>query len=300
MSKYYSKDGINIHLCDNLVLLRQMKDESINLIYCDILYNTGKKFDDYNDNLGTPQEAVEWYRPRFIEMRRILTANGSIFIHCNWRLNSYIRILMDEVFGGENFRNTIYRKHSEERGFYKNFDSQMDTILYYCKNKDDFVFHEIRSQKQSIVPLFENGYIRERSEIREINGILIGIGAKNMHWLVPKKQFDEMVKHGEVELINGLPYRFSTVKPIGNLWDEPEMLDTYNRTGKANAYDTPKPEAVLERIILMCSNENDVIADFFMGGGTTAVVTKRLGRRGVFCDISEKACRVTVSKLEKV
>ena len=80
MSKYYSKDGINIHLCDNLVLLRQMKDESINLIYCDILYNTGKKFDDYNDNLGTPQEAVEWYRPRFIEMRRVLTANGSIFI----------------------------------------------------------------------------------------------------------------------------------------------------------------------------------------------------------------------------
>ncbi len=300
MSKYYNKDGITIHLCDNLQLLRQMKDESVNLIYCDILYNTGKKFDDYNDNLGSPQEAIMWYRPRFVEMRRVLTKNGSIFIHCNWRLDSYIRILMDEIFGGDNFRNAIHRKHSEERGFYKNFDSQMDTILYYCKNKDNFVFNEIHTEKKNIVPLFENGYISHRSESREFDGITIDLASKNMHWLISKPQFEKMVENGEVKLIDGLPYRFSTVKPIGNLWAEPKMLDTYTRTAKAESYDTPKPEAVLERIIMSCSNENDVVADFFMGGGTTAVVAKKLHRKGIFCDISEKACQVTVEKLNSI
>jgi DNA modification methylase len=78
------------------------------------------------------------------------------------------------------------------------------------------------------------------------------------------------------------------------------MLDTYTRTGNDTGYDTPKPEAVLERIIKMASNEGDIVADFFLGGGTTAVVTRKLNRRGVFCDINPKACEVTVEKLKIV
>ena len=100
--KYYDKNNQTIYNCDNLELLKNLKDNSINLIYCDILYNTGKVFDDYNDNLGGPSEAMEWYRPRLIEMKRVLKENGSIFLHCNWRIDSYIRMLMDEIFGFEN------------------------------------------------------------------------------------------------------------------------------------------------------------------------------------------------------
>ena len=143
MNKFYEKDGITIYNDDNLEVLRNLPNESVNLIYCDVLYNSGKKFDDYDDNLGSPMEAVEWYRPRFEEMKRVLAANGSIFIHCNWRLDSYLRVLMDEIFGINNFRNRIYRKHSNLRGFYKNFDSQMDVILYYVKDTKDFVFNRL-------------------------------------------------------------------------------------------------------------------------------------------------------------
>lgn len=300
MKPYYDQNHIKIYHQDNLEVLRSMPSESVNLIYCDILYNTGKSFDDYNDNLGSPAEAVEWYRPRFNEMKRVLTSNGSIFIHCNWRLDSYIRILMDEVFGGNCFRNRIYRKHSEERGFYANFDSQVDIILYYVKNPDDFVFNELHSSIPQIVPLFENGFIESRSEIRYFEGTAIDLAAQNKHWLVSQKQFDSMLKDGEVKLIDGLPYRFSTVVPIGNLWSEPEMLDVYSRTHTAEAYDTPKPDAILERIIKMCSYPGDTVADFFMGGGTTAVMAQKLGRKGIFCDISLKACQVTISKLKKL
>ena len=305
MEKYYFKNGISIYNCDNLELLRALPSDSINLIYCDVLYNTGKQFDDYNDNLGSPQEAIEWYRPRMIEMRRVLTENGSIFIHCNWRLDSYIRILMDEVFGGDCFRNRIYRKHSDDkRGFYSNFDSQMDIILYYVKDKKNFVFHEVFSTRDQTFPLFENGYMDGRSETRRFidktRGIdtEINLAQQNKHWLVSEAQYLQLMNQGEVVIINGLPYRFSKAVPIGNLWDTPDMLDKYDRTATATAYDTPKPEAILERIITMCSNHGDVVADFFLGGGITAVVAKRLGRYGIFCDISKKACDVTISKLE--
>ena len=94
-----------VYCMDNLKLLRQLSSKCIDLIYCDVLYNTGKKFKDYNDNLGTPQEAIEWYRPRLIEMRRVLKDSGSIYLQCDYRLVHYLKIEMDNIFGLNNFRN---------------------------------------------------------------------------------------------------------------------------------------------------------------------------------------------------
>lgn len=300
MKEYYHKNGIVIYHNDNLDVLRNMSDCTVNLIYCDILYNTGKRFNDYNDHLGTPMEAIEWYRPRITEMKRVLANNGSIFIHCNWRLDSYMRILMDEIFGSECFRNRIYRQHSEKRGFYSNFDSQVDIILYYVKDPSNFVYNEIHGEIPKSVPLFENGYMVERSKTYYYKGNPIDLASQNKHWIVSPEQFNSMANNNEIVFIKGMPYRFSTVKPIGNLWNEPSMLDTYTRTALDKPYDTPKPEPVLERIITMCSNKGDVVADFFMGGGTTAVVTQKLGRKGIFCDISIKACEVTINKLKNL
>ncbi len=298
MSIYYEKDDIKIYQNDNLELLKSIPEGSINLIYCDILYNTGKIFDDYSDDLGDPDEAMEWYRPRLLEMKRTLSANGSIFIHCNWRMDSYMRILMDEIFGTSCFRNRIYRQHSRERGFFSNFDSQVDIILYYVKDPKNFVFHEIRGESKKIVPLFENGYLEGRDDIRYVDDKAIDLKSINKHWLISAAQFNNMIEAGEVQIIDGLPYRFSNVIPVGNLWNEQEMLDTYTRISVADAYDTPKPEAVMDRIIKVASDPGDTVADFFLGGGTTAVVAKKLGRKFIGCDISAKACEVTVRKIE--
>lgn len=300
MREYYNKDGIIIYNEDNINVLRSLPNESVNLIYCDVLYNTGKIFDDYSDNLGTPLEALDWYRPRFTEMKRILSQNGSIFIHCNWRLDSYIRVLLDEIFGGNCFRNRIYRKHSEERGFFFNFDPQIDICMYYVKDPANFIFNEIRDSTYRTVPLFENGYLKERSKVLMFDGTKVDLASLNKHWIVSESQFNQMVQNGEVILKNGLPYRYSNAVPIGNLWCEPDMLDPYDRTSTAEAYDTPKPEALLDRIIRSCSNEGDTVADFFLGGGTTAVVCKKLNRKGIFCDISLKACEISAKKLNNV
>ena len=300
MKKYYDKDNQVIYNCDNIDLLKSLPSESVDLIYSDILYNTGKVFDDYNDNLGSPSEAIEWYKPRIIEMKRILKPNGSIFLHCNWRLDSYMRILLDQIFGVPNFRNRIYRKHSNERGFYANFDSQVDIILYYVKDSKNFVFNELKDDNERVSPLFENGYVEERSKDIIIDGMKINFKEKNKHCLVSERKLRELYDKNELILIDSLPYRKSFVKPIGNLWDEDNMLDEYNRGKIAESYDTPKPYDVVERIIKMCSNPGDTVADFFLGGGTTAVVAKSLNRKGIYCDINKKACDVTIQKLSKL
>jgi len=296
MKELYKDDYSKIYNCDNLELLGRLPDDMVNLIYCDILYNTGKTFADYNDNLGSTKEAVEWYRPRIEEMKRVLAKNGSVFIHCNWRLDSYMRILLDEIFGEKNFHNRIYRKHSNERGFYNNFDSQVDIILYYLKDPANFVFNQQYNEKPQITPLFEDGFIEQRS----YKLIGIDLSKQNKHWLVGRAQLEKLIANEELRIIDGLPYRFSNVQAIGNLWSEPQMLDTYNRNAPSDAYDTPKPDACLERIISTCSNESDLVADFFLGGGTTAVVSKKLGRKFIGCDINEKSCEVTVQKLKKI
>lgn len=231
-------------------------------------------------------------------MKRVLAKDGSIFIHCNWRIDSYIRIIMDEIFGVKSFRNRIYRKHSEERGFYQNFDSQTDIILYYVKDPDNFVFNEITEDKLKIFPIVENGLVDGRSDEIEYKNFRYNPKEDIRHWILSEKRIKEMIDKDEIVMADGIPCRKTYAIPIGNLWDGKDMLDSYKRNRKALAYDTPKPEAVLERIIEIASNKGDTVADFFMGGGTTAVVAKRMGRKGIFCDISEKACRVAIEKLQ--
>ena len=96
-----------VYNMDNLELLKQLPSESVDLIYCDILYNTGKKFKDYDDRLGTPQEAIEWYRPRLKEMKRVLKNNGNILLQMDYRLVHYLKVEMDNIFGINNFINEI-------------------------------------------------------------------------------------------------------------------------------------------------------------------------------------------------
>src|SRR5574344_888175 len=254
MKEFYKENGIAICNDDNINVLREIPNGTVNLIYCDILYNTGKVFSSYNDNLGKPEDAIKWYCPRIVEMKRILADNGSCFIHCNWRLDSYMRILMDNVFGFDCFTNRIDRQHSFERGFFSIFDPQIDVILYYVKDSNKFVFNEIQGKKPKIVPLFEDGHVESRSQVLSYNGEKIDLVRKNKHWLVSENEFKILARKGEIQIINGLPYRFSNVKSQGNLWNEYEMLDQYDRTLTNKTYDTPKPEAVLERIILTCSN----------------------------------------------
>ena len=119
---------------DNLELMKQLPKNSIGLIYCDILYGTGRKFKDYQDLKADRRIIQDFYTPRINEMHRILLDTGSIYIHMDWRISHWIRLIMDDVFGFDNFRNEIIWKYGLGGSGNKEFAKKHDNILFYTKS----------------------------------------------------------------------------------------------------------------------------------------------------------------------
>ena len=99
--------NMQLYVDDNLNVLRNLPDNSVDLIFCDILYNTGRTFEYYVDKLGEATEAMEWYEPRLKEMWRVVKDTGAVYLHCNYRLIHYLRVELDKVFGIDAFRNEV-------------------------------------------------------------------------------------------------------------------------------------------------------------------------------------------------
>ena len=151
-----------LHCGDNLEYLHTIEDKFVDLIYCDILYNTGKNFKDYNDNLGTPQDAVEWYRPRLLEMRRVLKDTGLLYIQCDYNLSHYIKILLDETFDVKNFRNEIIWWYNSAPRKKKDFGKRHDTIFRYSKSDNYFFNLDSPYIRQAYSPTAPRGYEKEK------------------------------------------------------------------------------------------------------------------------------------------
>ena len=253
-----------VYCMDNLELLKQLPNESIDLIYCDILYNTGRKFKDYDDNLGTPQEAIEWYRPRLIEMKRVLKDTGIILLQMDYRLHPYIRIEMDSIFGHNRLVNDLIWQYSGG-GVPKNkFAPKHDNILFYSKG-DSYTFNTDKLR----VDYSESTKQRFKGTINnKRNGIDFG-----------QQELNKKGKHPESVI--SMPI----LAPSAN-----------ERVG----YDTQKPIHLLKYLIEGLSNEGDIIADFFCGSGTSLVVAKELNRNYIGCDINPRAVEITKERLSNI
>lgn len=249
-----------VYCMDNLELLKQMDDESVDLIYCDILYNTGKKFKDYDDRLGTPQQAIEWYRPRLIEMKRVLKDTGFITLQMDYRLVHYLKVEMDSVFGIKNFINEVIWHYKSPSGTSKlALANKHDTILLYSKTT---------KYKINIDNLREEYSSNTITQARNKN-----------------------ISFGKTTKLNPLG------KTPTDVWEIPSLnSQAKERVG----YDTQKPKKLINKIISGFSNKADTVADFFCGSGTSMVVAKELRRKYIGCDINPRAIEITNSRLNKV
>jgi len=127
---------------DNLKLLNLLDTNSVDLVYCDILYGTGKKFKDYTDLPNNKKDIDDHYIPRLHEMNRVLKETGTIYLQMDLRIVHWIRILMDNIFGYENFRNQIVVKFNIGGRGKKEFAKKHDYIIVYTKS-NDFVFNDL-------------------------------------------------------------------------------------------------------------------------------------------------------------
>ncbi|MDE0400431.1 MAG: site-specific DNA-methyltransferase [Candidatus Poribacteria bacterium] len=221
---------------------------------------------------------LQFMYERLILMRELLSDNGSIFVHCDWRMNSYLRLVLDEIFGAINFRNEIvWRKYGGHKNTAKlKFTTENDTLLFYSLT-DKYTFNAI------FRPLSEQTI---KSEYRHTD-------EDGRRYAIPRgrKYLQGTVKKVYLDTNPGVA--------IGNLWIEKELTiqgDDDERIG----YPTQKPEALLERIIKASSNEGDIVLDCFVGSGTTVAVAEKLGRRWIAADINRGAIQTTIKRLQKL
>ena len=273
MPRLWLQDGdplsrIVTRVSDNLDLLKHIDDNSIDLIYCDILYGTGKKFDDFDDLSSIKEVIEEHYSPRIKEMHRVLKEDGSIYLQMDTRINHWLRCIMDHVFGYKCFRNEICWWYKRWSNTTYGYQKMHDVILFYSKDKGTF-----NTQYQ--------GYSKPETIEETVRGIVDGK-------LVRLK--DEDGNYIKREGVNkGVP--------MHDVWELQHLQPTSKeRVG----YSTQKPKALIERIIQSSSNEGDLVGDFYMGSGTTAVVCKELNRNFIGCDISKKAVDITLKRLQNI
>ena len=230
---------------------------------------------------------------RLVLMRDLLADDGSIYVHCDWRVNSFMRLVMDEVFGSTFYRNEMRWKRQPPRGgkaISRQYARSSDSLLFYTKG--------------ALItwnPLFKNynpQYIASKFNKQDEDGRLYRIDTIGNY---SKKSIAEFRKRGriydypsgKVGLIRYLDE--AKGEAITDIWLD--VNEVNSQALEDTKYATQKPEALLERIIKASSNEGDLVADFFCGSGTTAAVAEKLGRKWIVSDLGKFAIHTTRKRM---
>ncbi|MEA3311191.1 MAG: DNA methyltransferase [candidate division WOR-3 bacterium] len=274
-----------IYCGDNLDVMERLPSESIDLIYIDppffsnrhyeVIWGNGAELRAFGDRWkGGINVYVEWMKERLIEMHRLLRPTGSIYVHLDWHAVHYIKCEMDDIFGMGNFLNEIIWCYSVGGKSKRRWARKHDTILFYAKSGKWFFDGKAVGVK--------------RKTGRKSFGGIIGVDKQG------RRYQDKLVK------ATGKYYRYYLDEPkIPEDWWT-DINSIQSQSAERRGYPTQKPEALLERIIKSSSKKNDIVADFFMGGGTTLIVAERLGRRWIGCDVSPIACKDSRREIKKV
>jgi len=289
----------------------------VDMIYIDPPFNTGADFSAqmevngegfikepsiieqkaYRDTWGKGLESyLQWFYETAVFLNELLSDDGGIYVHLDWHLGHYVKIIMDDVFGRDNFRNEIYckriRKNVQEYEAAKRLNVALDIILFYAKSDS----HRI-NRPRSVITLGERWHAFDAPDTRtgmdyEIFGVQPPAGR---HWMWEKSRADEAIKQGIIRKNRktGKPeYKVISENPIiTTLWDDiPAYSFEYG-------YDTEKSEKLLTRTIESSSNKGDLVLDCFSGSGTTAAVAEKLNRRWIACDLGRFAIHTARKRL---
>jgi len=263
-------------------LIKDRIKGKVKLIYIDPPFATKSDFrgsgdeKSYSDKVDSA-EFIEGLRERLIYMREILADDGTIYVHLDWKMSHYVKVVMDEVFGKERFLNEIIWYY-QSGGIAKNFfPRKHEVLLIYSANLK--------------IRLDRIGTQRNRCEKC---GQVLG------KWNNLKKNIDGNGRIYRTIKSAGKIYKYydDEIIPPTDVWlginhlqqKDPERLD----------YPTQKPEALLERIILASSNPGDLVMDVFGGSGTTAAVAEKLGRRWIVCDFGKHAIYTMQKRMLKI
>ncbi len=247
----------------------------------------------YRDTWGRGADSfIAMIYERLVLMRDLLADDGSIYVHCDWRVTSYIRNILDEIFGKAFFQNEIIWKRqspSSSKARARKFSADHDTIYYYT-NSTNYTFNKTFGEypKEEIEKRFrqkdERGYYKD-AELATYS----------------QESFNRLKAENRLIITSGGKYRYKIYLDeiegvlVDTLWMDIPAVNS--QAIQATGYSTQKSEALLERIIKASSNENDIVADFFCGSGTTLAVAEKLGRKWIGSDLGKFAIHTTRKRM---
>lgn len=214
------------------------------------------------------EKYLNWMYENLVAIRSVMSDSASIYVHLDWHIGHYVKILMDEIFGEDNFRNEIIWYYPDNfQGNVKGFATNHNTIFWYSKG---------------------NEYIA--------NKVMIPLGKKTKRdKRVWSKEQQKLVSARDEN--GNLIYEYFTDKKADDVWTIGQSSTTKSASKEFIDYATQKPEALLERVIKASSNEGMVVADFFGGSGVTAAVANRLGRKFIHADVGINSIQTVRDRL---
>jgi DNA modification methylase len=333
-----------IYCGDCLEQLRKLPDACVDLIYLDPPFNSNRNYEvfwgetkekrAFADRHESTQAYIEYMRPRCVELSRVLKKTGSFYYHCDWHAGHYVKVMLDQLLGENNFLNEIVWKRTHAHGSADRFAPIHDTIFLYsggthtwnrpmlphdAEYREKHFNYTDEKTGRAFQPISLTGSgIRNGESGQPWRGV--NPTNVNRHWAIPGKVFQRCHLKGETvqEKLDALDAAGLVYWPkvedgtprlkwfadelegmaMPDLWTDisPISATAAERLG----YPTQKPLELLDRIITASSNKNDIVLDPFCGCGTALVASQNLGRQWIGIDISPTACRVMAKRLRDV
>ncbi len=326
-----------IYCGDNLEQLAKLPDKCVDLIYIDPPFNSNRNYEvfwgetkekrSFEDRHASTQAYIDYMRPRCQHLARVLKPTGSFYYHCDWHASHYVKVMLDQHFGENNFQNELVWRRTNSRTEKTQWPRLHDVIFFYTGARKGYTFHPLQlagavaniphtlitgkdGKKYNTSDLTGAGLTKEGESGKEWRGF--NPSSFGRHWGYAVSQREEWDKAGRIHwpktkgsaggfprLIDEEPFEpDARMVQVGSVWTD---IDRLNQTAKERlGYPTQKPLALLERIINASSNPNDIVLDAFCGCGTALVAAQNLGRQWIGIDISPTACRVMAKRLQDV
>jgi DNA modification methylase len=322
-----------IYCGDNLEQLRKFPENCVDLVYIDPPFNSNRNYEvfwgetkekrSFEDRHASMAAYIEFMRPRCVELHRVLKKTGSFYFHCDWHASHYVKVMLDQIFGDNQFQSEIIWKRTSSHGNVgRGFGNIVDNIFYYAKS-DAFTWNQLYFpySKEHIENKFTgrdpDGRVFTTSDLRNpgirpnlrydykaSNGVTYHPHPNG--WAVSREVMERYDKEGRLYFPRSADGRLrlkryldeSPGERMQNLWDDISPLNS--QAAERLGYPTQKPLALLERIVSASSNEGDIVLDAFCGCGTALVAAQKLKRQWLGIDISPTACRVMAKRLRDV
>ena len=270
----------------------------------------------YRDTWGHGQNSyLSMMYERLVLIHELLAEDGSFYLHCAPTVSHVLRVVCDEIFGGENFRNQVVWRRANAHNDPKRFGRIADVLLYYGKT-DQVLWNEQYTEYRD--EYFKSHFKRDEDgryfRTVPLDAPRHGTGSENLiyewrgKWPAPSRTWAiQRAKMEEHEIAGRLRYTKSGTPtllqyaedmpgvPLQDLWTDIPPVNPQAR--ERLGYPTQKPESLLERVITASSNEGDLVLDCFAGSGTTPAVAEKLGRRWIACDLGRFAIHTTRKRL---